>query len=55
VDLLVGEEKFGWSGKTLVSPGYTSIYTWHELEDDESAGHVQFEKGQVLEVEQVRR
>ena len=55
MDLVLGEERFNWSGKTLVSAGYTSVYTWHELEDDESAGQVQFEKGQVLEVEQVRK
>ena len=54
VDLTVGEEKFKWSGSTLVSAGYTSVYTWHALEDDESAGTVRFEKGQVWEVEQVR-
>lgn len=50
---MVGEEKFNWSGSTLESPGYTSIYTWHALQDDESPGAVQFEKGQIWEVEQV--
>lgn len=55
VDFVIGDETFKWSGSTLVSAGYTSVYTWHALEEEESAGSVQFEKGQAWEVEQVRR
>ena len=52
VDFVIGEERFEWSGSTLVSPGYTAVYTWQALQSDDTPT-VSFEKGQVWSVEQV--
>ncbi len=52
VEFLVGEEMFEWSGSTLVSPGYTAVYTWQALLEDE-APSIKWEKGQRWNVEQV--
>lgn len=47
----IGSEQFHWSGSTPVSPGYTCVYTWHEVQGIECP--VQFERGQVWDVAQV--
>ncbi|XP_064393121.1 DNA topoisomerase 3-beta-1-like [Halichondria panicea] len=52
VDFALGREAFSWSGLTPVSPGYTAIYSWHAIESSEST--VKFEKGQCLEVAQLK-
>ena len=53
VEFSVGSERFQWSGTTPTSPGYTAVYTWHEVRGLEAP--VEFKKGQIWEVVQVRR
>lgn len=50
--LLIGEEKFSCSGKSLLDPGFTKLMSWHGISDEETLPELK--KGDVLKVVEVK-
>jgi DNA topoisomerase-3 len=47
----VGKEEFSCTGKTLISPGFTSVMTWQALAPDENLPNCSVgEKCEISEV-----
>ncbi len=51
VNLTIGDEKFSFSGKKLLDPGFTSVMTHQALTSEESMPNLQ--KGDTLPVKEV--
>ena len=51
VNLSIGDEKFSFSGKKLIEPGFTSVMTWQALTSEESMPNLQ--KGDTLPIKEV--
>ena len=48
----VGDEKFSYTGKKLIDPGYTSVMKHQALSDEETLPT--FNKGDVLKIKEVK-
>ena len=51
VNFSIGEEKFSFSGKKLIEPGFTAVMTWQALTSEESMPNLQ--KGDTLPIKEV--
>ena len=51
VNFSIGDEKFSFSGKKLIEPGFTAVMTWQALTSEESMPNLQ--KGDTLPIKEV--
>merc|ERR1719323_2882104 len=52
VNFSIGDEKFSFSGKKLIEPGFTAVMTWQALTSEESMPHLQ--KGDTLPIKEAK-